>query len=152
MNGPKNVKEGVAKIAVENPMIEATNSPSPHPIRALAWKYGGTFLLSPSVILTADSFDSYTNFVRLQEESGVREGARVSRDLFRFEEPRHRLPRAVLDHFAARWQPGGRNLTALSDEDWTRLVESHCGRKLAKVCRNIIINLNIWVLSVYGGS
>ena len=28
----------------------------------LSWKYGGTFV-APNVILTVDSFDSYTNFV-----------------------------------------------------------------------------------------
>ena len=29
---------------------------------ALSWKYGGTFV-APNIILTVDSFDSYTNFV-----------------------------------------------------------------------------------------
>ena len=114
----------------------------------MAWRYGGTFLLSPNVILAAGSFESYTSFVLL-EDSGRGEGARVSRDLFRFEAARHRLPRAVLDHFASAQLP---NLTtALSSEDWTRLVESHCGRKLPQVCRNIIIGLHIWVLSINGG-
>lgn len=68
----------------------------------------------------------------------------VSQDLFRFEEARHDLPRMVLDHFSAQ---GGRGLNlSLSNEDWTRIVESYCKRRLFLVWREF----NSWS-SVTGG-
>ena len=94
---------------------------------ALAWRYGGTFV-APNVVLTVGSFDSFTNFVCLDV------GSRGSRDLFRFEEARHKLPLTVLDHFSAQ---GNRGLNlSLSNEEWTRIIESYCKRRLIQVKSN----------------
>lgn len=107
---------------------------------ALLWKYGGTFV-SPDVVLTLEAFDSYSNFVWF--DGGARGKAKgISLDLFRFEEARQDLPLRVLHHFSVQ---GGRGLNlSLSNEDWTRIVESYCGRRVFQeedpgLCQNVEI-------------